>query len=253
MLDWKGDIVKRKDKNQILLKDVIGSIQHENKMEISPIERKAIEVIFNSVEDEKRESNIFPDIPQQSDEVGSIMNNVNPILNDQTFLQRLIERAEIGTFCMNIDATNVNKSPYLSVSRNIEINSTFHAMEVEESTTKDEQLMNELFENIQNNEIDIDSIMSFKSVAEDKPSEEKQWVRTDPHASAFLTTLKHGPAWRNVTRRVTISLANNSVLEDIMITPENNNMSLHRKLPDGVVGTKTILYYNVMAAHADRS
>ena len=86
MLDWKGDIVEKKDRWQILLKDVVGSIQHENKMEISRIERKAIEVVFNLVKDEKRKSNIFQDIPQQCDQVGSIINNVNSILNDQTFL-----------------------------------------------------------------------------------------------------------------------------------------------------------------------
>ena len=49
-------------------------------MEISRIERKAIEVVFNLVNDEKRESNIFQDIPLQCDQVGSIINNVNSIL-----------------------------------------------------------------------------------------------------------------------------------------------------------------------------
>ena len=50
-----------------------------------------------------------------------------------------------------------------------------------------------------------------------------------------------------------MSLSDDSIIEDLTITPENNNMSLHRKLPDGIVGTKTVLYYNVMAAHAVRS
>ena len=50
-----------------------------------------------------------------------------------------------------------------------------------------------------------------------------------------------------------MSLGDNSVLEDIKITPANNNMSLHRTIPDGIVGTKTILYYDVIVAHAERS
>ena len=142
---------------------------------------------------------------------------------------------------MNVGASNVNDSPYLSVSQDDESDSTSSAMEVEENEIYDEQLIDNLFESIQNGQMEIDSIMSFKSVSENKSLEEKQWVRTDPHASSFLTTLKHGPAWKDVIRRVTISLKDNSFLENINITPENNNMFLHRKLPDGVVGTKTIL------------
>ena len=60
----------------------------------------------------------------------------------------------------------------------------------------DEKLLNDLYEDIQSNSLDVDSIMSFKSIYEGQSSEEKQWVRTDPHAKAFLTTLKNSPAWR---------------------------------------------------------
>ena len=102
MLDWKGDIVPKKHRRQILLEDVVGSIEHENKMEISDLERRIIAENLNTVKDVGRESNTFEDISQECDHVGSIIHNVNYILNDQTFLQRLTERAELGAFCMNI-------------------------------------------------------------------------------------------------------------------------------------------------------
>ena len=78
-------------------------------------------------------------------------------------------------------------------------------------------------------------------------------MRTDPQANAFLITLKSDPAWKDITRRVTISLKDDTVIEDIKISSENNDMSLYSELPHGIVGTKAIVYYDVMAAHTDSS
>ena len=117
MLDWEGKIVSQRERHRIVLKDVVGSIQRGNKIKISNLEKRIIADVFETVKTEKITSHTFEDVPQECDHDGSIIHNVSSILNNQTFLQRLMERAELGSFCMNIGATSVNDSPFLSISQ----------------------------------------------------------------------------------------------------------------------------------------
>ena len=74
-------------------------------------------------------------------------------------------------------------------------------------------------------------------------SENKSWTRVDPDSKCFLTTLGRGPKWKHVSRRVTYSLDTNLILEDIVIDEWCSDAWLHRPLPEGVNGTRTVLFH----------
>ena len=69
------------------------------------------------------------------------------------------------------------------------------------------------------------------------------WTRTDKKAHRFVTTLKHGPPWETVDRRVTRRLDNMECIEDIEIDGTADDAFLHRALPENVAGTETTLHH----------
>lgn len=58
-----------------------------------------------------------------------------------------------------------------------------------------------------------------------------------------MATLKQGPAWGTVVRRVTRQLDTMECIEDIEVSNTLEDSFVHRKLPEGVRGTQTILYH----------
>jgi hypothetical protein len=69
------------------------------------------------------------------------------------------------------------------------------------------------------------------------------WQRTDQKAKCFLTTLSQGPKWSTISRRMTRRLDTMECIEDIDVDATLSDAYLHRRLPDGIVGTQTTLYH----------
>ena len=78
-----------------------------------------------------------------------------------------------------------------------------------------------------------------------------------PHATSFLKPNKNGPKWEDVTRRITTSLMDNRVIENLDV-PKSNLGNFTKPLPEGIVGTKTTFQFKcastraIGAAHARR-
>ncbi|CAE8689974.1 unnamed protein product, partial [Polarella glacialis] len=75
--------------------------------------------------------------------------------------------------------------------------------------------------------------------------EENTWCRIDVRARNFRTSIRNGPAWSQVYRRVTKDLNTGQVIEDVA-GDELQTMpkgKLYRKLPAGVDAIETIQYY----------
>ena len=70
------------------------------------------------------------------------------------------------------------------------------------------------------------------------------WVRVDKKSKAFMTTRKGGAAWKHVKRCVTVDLGTNQAIEDIDVNASVEDAWLHRQLPEGVSGTRTLLYHD---------
>ena len=84
----------------------------------------------------------------------------------------------------------------------------------------------------------------FMAQTVDMNVEISQWERIDPKARTFRTSKCGGPPWEKVSRRVTVDLDTNKVVEDIKVYPATSDDFLHRQLPAGVSNIKTILYFS---------
>ena len=118
----------------------------------------------------------------------------------------------------------------------------------EDELEDDDQFMNAILVG----KVDPDIIMA----AEENGVKERYWSRTDPTSNRFQTVDKGSPEWKDVTRRRTLCLRTDQVLEDIEITPDMDDEFLHRLLPIGTNGTRTEFYFDVsslvMATHAEK-
>lgn len=71
----------------------------------------------------------------------------------------------------------------------------------------------------------------------------KEWTRVDHDCKCFMTTKAGGPRWSDVIARTTCDLISAKVIEHLEVNGAVSNGFLHRRLPEGVCNTKTILYY----------
>ena len=111
------------------------------------------------------------------------------------------------------------------------------------------QLMEIYRKNVEEEQTNVDAQRMKRAVAQaqrvegEAKRDTKAWTRTDEIAKRFLTTLKSGPPWRTVVRRVTRRLDTMECIEDIDVDSTVEDTCLHRALPEDVVGTKTTLYH----------
>ena len=69
------------------------------------------------------------------------------------------------------------------------------------------------------------------------------WTRFDTNVTNFQSPSPTGPKWNHITRRTTVNLNSNSIIEDIHLTPVLSASFLQRHLPSGVSAIKTTFYY----------
>ena len=82
---------------------------------ISPIE-------MGAVDKEMDESDIFqpsqiplqfPRVPKYCDQISSVLNSINPLLNDDMLYSRMEQRADLGTFGMEVGSTSAHIGDYI--------------------------------------------------------------------------------------------------------------------------------------------
>ena len=79
----------------------------------------------------------------------------------------------------------------------------------------------------------------------------KAWSRYDLNAKRYRGSNSKGPLWGDVSRRVTVDLDSNEVIQDIPITEELSLHKIHEKLPEGSENIETILIYRARPGHPD--
>ena len=84
-----------------------------------------------------------------------------------------------------------------------------------------------------------------------EPLELKAWSRYDLNAKRYRGSNSKGPLWGDVSRRVTIDLDNNTVIQAIPITEDLSLHKIHDKLPEGSENIETILICRALPGHPD--
>ena len=115
MLDWEGNIVEKKDRQQILLSDIKpDSIGEISSYEISSIELKVVDERLdeNNGEDDGP-SPLYERVPKQCDEVGAVLGEINPVLDQDRMCSLISARGELGRFQASIGSTNVLEEKFM--------------------------------------------------------------------------------------------------------------------------------------------
>ena len=111
------------------------------------------------------------------------------------------------------------------------------------------QLMEIYKKNTEKEQTNVDAQRVKRTVAQAQRAEgeakrdTKARTRTYENEKCFVITLKSGPPWRTVVRRVTRRLDTMEYIEDIDVDSTVEDALLHRSLPEDVVGTQTTLYH----------
>jgi hypothetical protein len=159
MLDWEGNMIKKQDRGQILLSEVHEDTALAASVQISSIESRMINNIFQRNDDVSPEEKVHPcwkPIPRAADEVSSVLAGISPILDDQALYERLQARLDLGRFQVSIGSTNALGSEFLVDDKDSAAHDTTDSDSDEED---DEQVLDDLFESVTNGDIDLDAIM----------------------------------------------------------------------------------------------
>ena len=167
MLDWQGEMIEKKDRQQVLLSDVKQDIVMAVSLGIGSVEACAID---SNLERRYLASSevvrpLYPVIPTQCDQVSSVLAGINPCLNDKVLYQRLEARAQLGDFMMAAGSTVATASTDIDIDE-IEVenvHSDDDDDEMDEAGTDDideEAWMHEIYEQGMSGKLDFDEIMS---------------------------------------------------------------------------------------------
>ena len=115
MLDWQGEMVKRKYKQQVLLSDVKSDNTMQTMMEVGTLEAAVVDLNLERSYNESSETvePSYPKIPRECNEVFAVLAGVDPCLNDEVLYQRLEARAQLGNFMMAAGSTMAMHDPFL--------------------------------------------------------------------------------------------------------------------------------------------
>ena len=108
LVDWKGNIIETKYRAKIILQE---DENDDNKMNIGAmigdLESQTINKLINQSDIFLEEKIIAQhlEIPSDCNQIFSVLNEVNPVLNDYTLFKRMRIRADIGMFEMAIGST----------------------------------------------------------------------------------------------------------------------------------------------------
>jgi hypothetical protein len=160
MLDWEGNMVERRDRKQILLSDIEEDEAMAASVQIGAIEIKAIDLVMETMNEEWQHAHpCYEHVPQEADQISSILASVSPILNDQTLYSRMAERANLGKFQASIGSTNVTDNEYLVETVDDDDTQEDEPSSDDNSSNADDLLLDEIYEGSLRGEIDLDDIM----------------------------------------------------------------------------------------------
>jgi hypothetical protein len=160
MLDWEGNMVERKDRKQILLSDIEGDEAMAASVQVGSIEVKAIDLLMETMNEELQHPHpCYEPVPQEADQISSILASVSPILNDQTLYSRMAERANLGRFQASIGSTNATDSAYLVETVDDNDTQDDETRNDDDSSNEDDLLFDDIYEGSLRGEIDLNKIM----------------------------------------------------------------------------------------------
>ena len=179
MLDYRGEMLPREKRKQVLLRDVEVSSTLQPDVRLSAVEEEWINKSFETPEVEE-EGDLIPKhmrVPHECDKVAGILSDINPNLVESHMVKRMHKRAEIGALASAIGLLGINDSPFILEDKPDdksedeffpdepmpEANETQDDHRDEDSTIyvdNEDELLDELLEDVLVGAIDLDEVMA---------------------------------------------------------------------------------------------
>jgi hypothetical protein len=157
ILDWEGNVIDTKDRQHVLLSDIVEDTVMAASVQIGSIEITAIDRVMESTSNEPKPHPSYTPVPRAADQVSSILAGISPCLDDRTLYAKMEARANLGKFQSAIGSTNATSSAYLmndDATQDTEPNT-----DDDESIEDADILMDKLYEEAIGGTIDLDDIM----------------------------------------------------------------------------------------------
>jgi len=116
MLDWEGNMVAKRYREQIILADVPDDDAMVAAAQVSMIEMQRVDELLQGTEeqeDTERPAPMYQHIPKEADQVASVLADVDPLLNDVTLYEKMRGQAVLGTYKISIGSTDATSDEHL--------------------------------------------------------------------------------------------------------------------------------------------
>lgn len=163
MLDWEGNMVEKRDREQIILSEIQEDAVLSASVQVSSIESKTIDTVLverSELENKgKRPEPCYQHVPAEADQVSSVLAEVSPLLNDRVLYDRMKVQSDIGMFKTAIGSTNATDNKFLveTVTEDEESDDEYEIVDADEGYLTDEeedkQMLDDLFSRAQAGEI----------------------------------------------------------------------------------------------------
>ena len=156
MLDWQGDMVAPNQRQTIDLHEVQEDPEIAATCYIGRVETQAVVAILDEQESLNTSGTSYvQEELEYNTEIASVLNQVNPLLTDESLCKRLMKRNELSQFQIAIGSTNASEYGY--VIHDDEHNSADTS--IDESTVDEDVLLNTIFQGSNEGTFNIDDIM----------------------------------------------------------------------------------------------
>ena len=179
MIDWEGNMVEPKDRQQILLSEVPVDDRYEaSSAQVSNAKNEQIDQKFEQLTLNERVGAVYDGSPRECNESASLLVAISPTLHDQTLYECMSSHAELGDIQIAARSTNPFRGDFLYDSKDDQQNESDLddvIMEADQDTELDQ-----LYEQSLRGEVDLDEVMASamhanKSRGVDAPHLAKIW------------------------------------------------------------------------------
>ena len=179
MIDWEGNMVEPRDRQQILLSEVpVDDWYEASSVQVSNAENERIDQKFGQLTLNERVDAVYDGSPRGCNEIASLLVAISPTLHDQTLYERMSSRAELGDIQIAAGSTNLFRGDFLHDNKDDQQNESNLddvTMEVDQDTEFDQ-----LYEQSLRREVNLDKIVASamyanKSRGVDAPHLAKIW------------------------------------------------------------------------------
>ena len=221
MIDWEGNMVEPRDRQQILLSEVpVDDWYKVSSVQVSNAENEQIDQKFEQLTLNERVDSVYDGSPRGCNELASLVVAISPTLHDQTLYERMSSRAELGDIQIAAGLTNPFRGDFLHDNEDDQQDES----DLDDATMEIDQdiEVDQLYEQSLRGEVDLDEIVASAMYA----NKSREWPHHTWQRYGELTTRsprKHWLSPPNIVRAPTTPSYHGTMEQGIGCYPTNES------------------------------